>query len=45
MADEVNDLSELQVYEDRLLGSGFMASVYLARHRTTGRTYAIKLVD
>ena len=44
MADEVNDLSELQVFEDRLLGSGYISSVFLARHRVTGRMYAVKVV-
>ena len=44
MNEEVSSFSELELFEDKLLGSGYISKVKLAQSRTTGKKYAVKIV-
>ena len=44
MDDEVNNFNDIEVLENRELGSGYISRVKLGRHRHTQKSYAIKLV-
>lgn len=39
------DLSELDIDFNKKLGSGYIASVYLAHHKITKQKYAVKVVN
>ena len=45
MKEEVNELSDLQIFEDKVLGKGCLSQVYLAQHRKTKKRYAVKVVS
>lgn len=41
---EVNSFNELEINEEVVLGSGYIAKVKLARSRLTNKSYAVKIV-
>ena len=44
MYEEISNFNELELFEDKLLGSGYISKVKLAQSRITGKKYAIKIV-
>ena len=42
---EVKSLDEIEILGSRELGSGYMSKVKEGRHRTTGKAYAVKMVN
>ena len=44
MNDKINDLCDIHIFENCVLGSGYISSVYLGEHKTTKERFAIKIV-
>lgn len=44
MPEAVRSLADLVIQEDQLLGTGYISSVFQARHRASGQTLAVKVV-
>lgn len=43
--DEIRSLEDIEIIDSELLGQGYIAQVKRARHRRTGMTYAVKIID
>ena len=44
MNDEINNFNELEIFDDKLLGTGYISKVKMARSRLTNKKYAVKIV-
>lgn len=42
---EVKSLDEIEVLNIKELGSGYISKVKVGKHRTTGKTYAVKIIN
>ena len=43
MNDQITNFNELEIYENKLLGTGYISKVKLARSRITQKLYAVKI--
>ena len=43
--EEVEKFEDLEIIDFKKLGQGYIAKVKVARHRRTGKEYAIKIVS
>ena len=45
MKNQINSFNELEIYEEKLLGTGYISKVKLARSRVTQQLYAVKIAS
>ena len=44
VGEEVKKFEDLEIMDFKNLGQGYIAKVKVAKHRTTGKEYAVKIV-
>lgn len=45
MNDQINNFNDLDIQDDKILGTGYISKVKLARSKSTGKFYAVKIVS
>ena len=44
MNDQISSFNELEIFDEKVLGSGYISKVKLARSRISNKNYAVKIV-